>query len=89
MLTDGIRETVYNWTGSPQGGCPWRAFHDPFVSRVLKAYAWFESGQLDTREPNASHRLVEGVSHYHSTAAICRSKRMQLDAEKRKKAGRS
>lgn len=86
MQTEGVRDTVFQWTGSPQHGCPWWSFHDPLVTRVLAAYPWFESGQISTKEPNASHRLIEGLDHYHRVLQVCRGKRMDLDIEQRKKA---
>jgi hypothetical protein len=86
MQTEGVRDTVFQWTGSLQHGCPWHAFHDPFVARVLDVYPWFESGQVATKAPQASHRLIQGLAHYHGALSMCRSKRMDLEAEQRKKA---
>lgn len=65
-MTAPIRATIKTMTGSYVDGCPWSAFRDPFVARVIDAYRFFESGQLSFKEPNPSHRLVEGISFYHS-----------------------
>lgn len=63
--TNGILKFAEQWTGDRPLSCPWDAFRDPFVARVTNAYRYFESGQLEFVEPHPSHRLVEGVSHYH------------------------
>lgn len=55
---------VETWTGDRPLSCPWRAFYDPFVKRVLRAHWWAEQGQLTVREPDPSYRLLEGVEHY-------------------------
>jgi hypothetical protein len=81
----GRVETVHAWTGDPQPSCPWRALRDPFVSRVHEAYAWFESGQIGTYAPHASHKLIEGLGYYHGRLGLCQSKQMELDREERKK----
>lgn len=83
--TQGQRSTVFAWTGETQSGCPWWAFHDPFVARVIDAYGWFTEGQLATYAPRASHRLIEGVAHYHRALNLCRSKAMDMDREEAKK----
>lgn len=65
-MTAGIRQTMQQMTGANIDTCPWRAFRDPFVGRVLAAMRFFESGQLAFHAPNPSHRLVAGIGHYHS-----------------------
>lgn len=65
-MTAGIRQTMETMTGTPVDTCPWRAFADPFVARVLNAYRFFESGQLSFALPDPSHRLVEGLAFYHA-----------------------
>lgn len=79
--TQVIRENVFAWTGEPQHGCPWYALRDPFVRRVLDAYPWFESGQINTYLPRASHRVIEGLGYYHGVIGICHSKQMELERE--------
>ncbi len=83
--TRGVRLAVYEWTGEASASCAWRAFRDPFVARVLDAYRWFESGQVATFAPRASHRLVEGIGFYHRALNICQGKHMDLDREEAKK----
>lgn len=80
-----MREAVHDWTGEAQSGCPWFALRDPFVERVLRAYAWFESGQIAVHAPRASHRLIEGVGYYHRTVGLCQSKQMEIDREAARK----
>lgn len=54
--------------------CPWKAFYDPEASEVLRAYDFFESGQLEFYTgPDPSWRLVEGVQHYHRALGIARA----------------
>lgn len=84
----GPRLAVFDWTGEPQAGCAWRSLGDPFVARVMRAYAWFDNGQLAVFEPNASHRLIEGVGFYQTMLSICRAKAMELDREEERKKNR-
>lgn len=86
-MTEGILSTVEDFTGYRPLACPWKAFFDPFVSRVLAAYRFFESGQLLWAEPRASHRLVEGVSFYHATDNGIFAKQMRMDREERRRNG--
>lgn len=79
-MTNGIMATVEHWTGDKPRSCPWRAFYQPFVRRVLSAYRFFESGQLDWAEPEPSARLVAGVTHYHM--AVGRARTEQLASER-------
>lgn len=84
-LTDGILNTVEQWTGVRPLACPWRAFFDPFVARVMHAYRFFESGQLSWAHPTPSSRLVAGVEHYHGAVTACHGHRAKLDAEARRR----
>jgi hypothetical protein len=79
--TRAIRGVVYEWTGEPQQSCPWRSLRDPFVRRVVDAYPWFESGQIGTAFPGASHRFIEGLGYYHARLGLCHSKHMELERE--------
>lgn len=65
-MTATVRQTIKTMTGTHVDVCPWRAFRDPFVGRVLDAMRFFESGQISFRVPNPSHRLVEGIAYYHT-----------------------
>jgi hypothetical protein len=51
----------------------------------MHAYAWFVERQLSTYAPDASHRLIEGVSFYHQVLQRCRAKRDEADRERRAK----
>lgn len=66
-------------------GCPWYAFHDPFVGRVLAAHRFFESGQLAYYAPSPSHRLVEGVAYFHGVLNVLERKQFEQDQEERKR----
>jgi len=68
-----------------QQGCPWFAFRDPFVQRVLESYPWFESGQINTWVPHASHRLIQGLGFYHRALNLCQAKNLELEIEANRK----
>ncbi len=80
---------MHSMTGQWIDTCPWRAFLDPFVQRVLAALKFMESGQLAFLLPNPTHRLVEGISYYLGVDNQVHG--MILDherEERRKKAGK-
>ncbi len=82
-MTDGILSTAEAWTGDRPLSCPWAAFFDPFVARVVKAHRMIE--QIAWLHPNPSHRFVEGVAHYDGALKRCESTRMQKEAEERRR----
>jgi len=82
--TNGIRETVREWTGETIDTCPWRAFFDPFVARVLDAYAWKEDGNLAFAIPSPSYRLVQGIQAYSRFLSACQAKQWELERENRR-----
>lgn len=82
-MTDVVLDAVQEWTGDRPASCPWAAFGDPFVVRVLDAFPWFESGQLAVYAPSASHRLVEGVSYLKRVRDRVSSKALALAREER------
>lgn len=84
-MTAGIRQTMQQMTGENVDTCPWRAFRDPFVGRVLAAMRFFESGQLAYHAPNPSHRLVEGIGWYHTVDNRVHGHVMDKDREERKR----
>ena len=63
-MTDGIRQVMQDWTGYPVDTCPWRAFHDPFVHRVIDAIGFNENGNMAFAIPDPTNRLVEGIRWY-------------------------
>lgn len=63
-------------------GCPWRAFFDPFVQRVLEAFPYFDKGQLAMLHPNPSRRLVQGVGFYARTLNAIDCQQIQRDTER-------
>ena len=66
QMTAGILDTIGRVTGDRQRTCPWFAFREPFVGRVLSAVKFQEHGNMSWAVPNPSHRLVCGVDHYMS-----------------------
>lgn len=84
-ITNNVLKVVKNWTGLYPAGCPWRAFYDPFVRRVLDGYEWFDKGQLSTFEASPSNRLLEGITHYHRVLGSCKMKRMEQEREKHRR----
>ncbi len=87
LMTEGVMSAVEDWTGDRPVTCPWRAFFDPFVRRVLKLYTFFESGQLGWFDSAPSHRLAEGIAHYHRVRNSVSAKGMERDAEERRRRG--
>lgn len=51
-------------TGERPDGCPWRAFDDPYVGEVLRAYRWWKAGQLALRWPDPPVALLIGLEVY-------------------------
>lgn len=84
-MTDGPIKACKDWTGDEPVSCPWRAFADPFVSRVLHAFPAYDKGQLSTFQPDASHRLIEGVAHYARADALAQRTRWELEAKARER----
>lgn len=69
-------------TGQEIETCPWRAFQDPFVARVVRAYRFHESGQLAFVEPDPSHKLVEGIAMYAAIDNRVNSKQLEMQRKK-------
>lgn len=86
-MTAPILTCIKDWTGHSPPACPWRAFYDPFVQRTLSAHGFFESGQIALFEPDASHRLIEGVAFLERTSAAIYSQQMKLEREEMKRRG--
>jgi len=80
-MSEGVRSAMRAATGSDAIGCPWRAFSDPLVQRVLSALPFFESGQLAFKLPAPSHRLVEAVGWYQTVS----NRMTALEMDERKK----
>lgn len=68
------RAAVEQSCGEEPTTCPWRAYEDPMIAEVLRAYRWFESGQLGlllgSDPPNV---LVEAIGIYHGALATVRA----------------
>lgn len=83
--TDGIIKVVRAWTGDEPVGCPWFAFRDPFVARVLRVYQDYEGGQLLAVEPEPSRRLIEGLQHYRYVSNRYTAMRFEADKNERER----
>lgn len=76
-------------TGYSVDTCPWRAFQDPFVQRVITAVRWVtgeERGDLRDIVSAPSHKLIQGISFYRAADARMRGKQMEMDREKSRRA---
>lgn len=61
---------VESLTGTRAVTCPWAAFHNPLVIATLRAYPFFESGQLEfATGGDAPAVLVEALECYHTALA--------------------
>ena len=84
-MTAGIRSTIRTMTGDEAMSCPWRAFQDPFVHRVLDGVSL--GGELAFALPDPSHRLVEGIKYYRRVDNRVAGRFMDLErAERERKA---
>ena len=81
-----ILDVIESWTGVAVTGCPWRAFFDPFVSRVLALSGAYEHGHMAWAAPDPSHRLVMGVEYYQRQCASIQSEQHRLEDEARARA---
>lgn len=84
-MTTGIQATVEAWTGDRPLTCPWRAFFDPFVTRIMRAYRAFDKGQTHLALPNPSARTAAGLLHYAAALDACEVKRLEAEAEARRR----
>ena len=79
-ILDGCEEA----TGERPSGCPWRAFSDPYVAEVLRAYRWWKAGQLESRYPGGVPApIASGVEVYDSALNSVQVVDMRADREKR------
>jgi len=62
--SEQIFTSIEKATGTRGSACPWRAFRDPFVGEVLRAYRWFKAGQLAALWPHPPAALVRGLEVY-------------------------
>lgn len=89
-MTNGILETVQDWTGARPPTCPWRAFYDPRVARVVRAYdAWNEGGQADYGVPRPSHWFVEAYAYFNRCVRSIFSQQRKMDREEVERARRA
>lgn len=69
--------------GGEPSGCPWRAFHDPFVGAVLRAYRHWKANQLHLlyRDPPAA--LMVGIEVYDAALNAVQAHDLRQEREKR------
>lgn len=65
-------------TGVRPDGCPWRALRDPFVVRVVNAYAPWKIGH-----PIREERLRRGVEAFHRAVENVMAADMRREKKKR------
>jgi len=80
-----VLATIEEWTTTPQTSCPWRAFDSDLVRDVIESFGWFESGQIETYRPDASHRLIEGLGFYKRVTERVRGKVREQEAAERER----
>jgi hypothetical protein len=85
-MTEAIRAVVQEMTGVEPVSCPWRAFSLPLVTDVLKAFQFFESGNLGVALPEPSHKLVEALGFWSQVNNRVQAKQMELERAERKQA---
>lgn len=81
---------VESFTGTRSATCPWSVFRDDEnVIATLKAYPFFESGQLDfALGDDPPNILVESLEVYHTALNRTRSKQDERRAREREHAQR-
>jgi hypothetical protein len=82
-MTEAIRAVIQEMTGVEPVSCPWRAFSYPLVTDVLKAFQFFESGNLGVALPEPSHKLVEALGWWSQVNNRVQSKQMEMDRKER------
>jgi len=80
-----ILASIERATGSRPHGCPWRAFEDPFVAEVLKAYRWFKANQLSVVWPNPPAALIRGLEVYDAAVNAVQATDIRDERERREK----
>lgn len=79
-ILDGCEEA----TGERPRGCPWRAYADPYVAEVLRAYRWWKAGQLEARYAgDVPASIAWGVEVYDAALNSVQVHDMREDREKR------
>lgn len=90
-MTQGIRKTMEDMTGYNVATCPWAAFNDPFVQRVLSICRWTageDGGALSELHSDPSNKLVQGYALYRAVDARMRARQMEIDRQNnRQKSG--
>ena len=80
----GDCKAIEEVTGSKISECPWRAFFDPDVADVLRAYDFWESGQCgEYWGSDPEFWLVEAVRAYHTALERCRADVRKVERERR------
>lgn len=84
VIADTLHDDCEAATGERPSGCPWRAFADPYVGEVLRAYRWWKAGQLETKYPaGVPAPIAWGVEVYDSALNMVQVVDARADREKR------
>ena len=75
-------------TGTKGSACPWRAFRDPFVAEVLRAYRWWKAGQLAALWPRPPLALVRGLEVYDSALNSVQAHDIREERKRRERENR-
>ena len=73
-------------TGDRPDGCPWRAYEDPFVGEVLRAYRHWKERQLHLvwgADPPVA--LMRGIEVYDAALNAIRANDIREEREKNKR----
>lgn len=76
-MTDGILGAIKEWTGDDVVGCPWHAFSDPLVRRVLHIKSEIDAGIMTHDRRELSRREIDGVAHFHQAMQRISVRRME------------
>lgn len=68
---DAALSSIEKVAGARPDTCPWRAYDDPVISDVLRAYKWLEAGELCMwlGEDPPNH-IIEGLDHYKTVSNL-------------------
>lgn len=76
--------TIEKSAGARPETCPWRAFYDEDIAEILRAYSWFESGQVALYAgDDPPSVLVEALAYFHQCLGQAKTADYQLSDEKR------
>lgn len=71
--------------GSSTQGCPWKAYRDPFVGAVLRAYRHWKEHQLGLLYPDPPAALIAGIEAYDAALNAVQAHDIREEREVREK----